>query len=231
MKKVFRLIPSLDCTELEKVERIARAVGNEPGIYGFKVGFSLGLSFGLPRVVETIRRHSRKPVIYDHQKAGTDIPDTGKLFAQTMKNTGIDEVILFPQSGPETMKAWTAAVREQGLKVIVGGIMTHKAYLQSEGGFLSDAGVEGIYRIAVEEGVKAFVVPLTKAKLVRELIGSVKFGPDDEFYSPGFGAQGGDPGAFREIRRHYLICGRSILGASDPVEWVGKTLEELKRYE
>jgi orotidine-5'-phosphate decarboxylase len=228
--KIVRLIPALDVTELEPVERVARSLGQHEMLYGFKIGFSLGLTFGLSRVVETIRRHSDRPIIYDHQKAATDIPDTGQLFARTLKNSGVNEVILFPQAGPETMRAWVQAMGEQGLKTIVGGLMTHKAYRVSEGGFLADEGIERIYRLAVEMRVKAFVVPLTKPDAVAQLQKAVPFPPDAEFYSPGFGKQGGDAGQFSSIRRHYLIAGRSLLEAADPAKWLEDFTRQTRSF-
>ena len=112
MDKIRKVIPALDVTDLKQIEELIEAIDSQDVIYGYKAGFSLGLTHGLPKVVESIRKYSQKPIIYDHQKAATDIPDTGKLFAQTMKNSGIDEVILFPQAGPATLEAWVKAVQE-----------------------------------------------------------------------------------------------------------------------
>ncbi|MEW6709275.1 MAG: orotidine 5'-phosphate decarboxylase / HUMPS family protein [Candidatus Riflebacteria bacterium] len=227
-KKEFRFIPALDVLDLETVEKIAEKTGKSNLVYGYKLGFSLGLTYGLGRVVDLIRRHSEKPIIYDHQKAATDIPDTGALFARTMKNAGINEAILFPQAGPETLKAWIEALQNESLKVIVGGLMTHKAYVVSEGGFLEDKGIETIYRTAVEKAVSAFVVPLTKPDAVEKLVAAVNFPPQSEFYSPGFGSQGGDAGRFPGISRHYLIVGRALLSAADPMAWLEKAAAEIR---
>ena len=99
------VIPACDVETLEQFEELVRQTANVEGIGGYKVGFELGLGFGLPAVVEAVRRHTDKPVIYDHQKAGTDIPDTGKGFARVVKRAGVDTIILFPQAGPETERA------------------------------------------------------------------------------------------------------------------------------
>lgn len=220
--KDVRWIPALDCLDLQEAERVVAAVASHEHLYGFKVGFGLGLAHGLPAVVQMIRRHSDRPVIYDHQKAGTDIPETGTLFARTLRQAGIDEAILFGQAGPATLEAWIQALRQERLKVIVGTLMTHPAFLQAEGGFLADAFPEQVFRLARANAVGAFVVPLTKPALVRHLLERHPAGPDAEFYSPGFGAQGGDPHAFPFVRRHYLIVGRSLLKAADPAAWLAE---------
>jgi orotidine-5'-phosphate decarboxylase len=221
--KVFSLIPALDDPDLTRLDKLVQAVGSHPLLSGYKVGFTLGLTHGLPRVVETIRRHSDKPIIYDHQKAATDIPATGKLFARTLKSAGVDTAILFPQAGPETLRHWVAALFEENMKVLVGGIMTHPAYLQSEGGYLSDEGTVDIYRLSHQLGVRGFVVPLTKPREAQRVVEQAQLGSDCEFYSPGFGAQGGDVTAFPFVRTHHLIVGRALLQASDPAAWLDAT--------
>ncbi|WP_456442720.1 orotidine 5'-phosphate decarboxylase / HUMPS family protein, partial [Caldithrix abyssi] len=162
MVNVRKLIPALDTDDLKLIEHLVREIDRHELIYGYKLGFIAGLTHGLPEVVETIRRFSAKPIIYDHQKAATDIPDMGKRFAQVMKHSGVDEVILFPQAGPATLEAWVKALKEEELKVIVGGIMTHARYRVSEGGYLDDRAVLDIYSRSASLGVRRFVVPLTK---------------------------------------------------------------------
>lgn len=219
-RKSFSLIPSLDVTSLGEAARLVEAVQAHPFVYGFKVGFSLGLAHGLPKTVETIRRLTAKPVIYDHQKAATDIPATGALFARVLSDAGIDEVILFPQAGPATLEAWAEAMMARNLKTIVGVVMTHAKYLQGEGGYLADFSPVDIARRAKAAGVKAFVTPLTKPELVAKLAEETPFDAADEFYSPGLGAQGGDPKAFPALATHRLIVGRALLNAPDPAEYV-----------
>jgi len=218
--KIRKIIPALDVSDLSRIETLLRKIDSLEGIYGYKVGFSLGLTHGLPLVAETVRRFSEKPIIYDHQKAATDIPDTGKLFAKTMKESGMNEVILFPQAGPVTLRAWVEALHEQQLTVIVGGIMTHPKFVASEGGFILDEAVTQIYRSSFELGVRRFVVPLTKPQAVRKLYDEAELDEECIFYSPGFGKQGGDPEQFDYIRTHYWIIGRSLLNAEDPVAYV-----------
>lgn len=221
--KTFYLMPSLDQVDLDKAMRVVARVAEHPFVSSFKVGFSLGLTHGLPRVVEAIRKHTDKPIVYDHQKAGTDIPDTGGLFADVMKSAGVTEAILFPQAGPETLKAWVPALTMRGVTPVVGGLMTHRGFLQSEGGFLSDASVRAVYTIAAELGVRRFVVPLTKPQLVE----GIAFPDDAIFYSPGFGAQGGDARAFPFLRTHHLIAGRALFAAEDARAWVEAVQREL----
>ncbi len=203
---------------LEKFEKIVRETADIEGIGGYKIGFGLALANGLPKVVEVCRRYSTKPIIYDHQKAGTDIPETGKLFATTCKDAGIDAIILLCQSGPETEKAWIAACQNETLEVIVGGLMTHAKYLRSEGGFIADDAVSEVYSIAADNGVNEFVVPGNKPDKIKEIKTLLESkGVDPIFHAPGFISQGGNvsEAATAAGTKWHAIIGRAIYEAQD----------------
>ncbi len=211
------IIPACD-VDVERYERLVRETADLDCIGGYKLGFALGLSIGLPRAVEIARRSTQKPLIYDHQKAATDIPATGAVFMRVMKEAGIDAVILFPQAGIETERAWIKAARDEGLGVIVGGLMTHKGYLRSEGGFIADDAVLDIYTQAAKEGVVDYVVPGNNPaaiEKIRAMLGRVSVDP--VLYSPGFVAQGGSVGGSAQAagERFHAIVGRGIYEADD----------------
>jgi orotidine-5'-phosphate decarboxylase len=211
------VIPACDVETLEQFGRLIAETADVEGIGGYKIGFELAFQ-DLARVVEAARAHTDKPLIYDHQKAGTDIPDTGKNFARAMKRAGVDAAILFPQAGPETERAWIYHLLDNNIKVIVGGRMTHPAYAVSEGGFITDEGALNMYRIAAGAGVNNFVVPGNKPdviKLIREVVEAE--GVDPVFYAPGFIVQGGKISDAAGVagRRFHGIVGRGIYEASD----------------
>ena len=212
------VIPACDVIDIQHFVDIASGVSNVEGIGGLKIGFSLGLTYGLPEIVARARACTTLPIIYDHQKAGTDVTDTGSTFMRVVKKAGVDAVILFPQSGPETERAWIYRALDNDLKVIVGGIMTHPAYLVSEGGFIQDSAAFDMYRIAARAGVRNFVVPGTKPeiiKAVKEVVESEGVNPI--WYVPGMVTQGG---TFAEVtaalgKNWNAIVGRAITNAKD----------------
>ena len=219
IKEKKSVVPACDVATLNELEALVKAVDSVKGIGGYKVGFSLALPYGLPAVVKAIRVHSRKPIIYDHQKAGTDIPDTGAQFAAACAAAGVDAVILFPQAGPETEKAWIQHCQKAGLKIIVGGEMTHPAFLAKDGGFISDDAPRRIYELAASLGVTDFVVPGNKPDKIRfykEIIEKAGCA-SPVFYSPGLVTQGGDvtEGAKAAGERWHAIIGRALYGAGD----------------
>ncbi len=211
------IIPACDC-EVEKYEALIKATAGLPGVGGYKLGFAIALSIGLPRAVEIARRYTDKPLIYDHQKAGSDIPDTGKAFARVCREAGINAVILFPQAGPETERAWVDFARNEELDVIVGGLMTHKKYVRSDGGYIADEAIIEMYELAAGLGVNDYVVPGNNPVAIRKIrVMLEREHSHPVFYSPGFIAQGGDvKAAIEAAGEHYhAIVGRAIYGAPD----------------
>lgn len=219
------VIPACDVT-LEKLKQLVKETCSVEGIGAYKIGFQLVIEHGMKKVVETIREFTDIPIIYDHQKAGTDIPDVGVKFITACK--GVNAVILFPQAGPITEKKWIEAAKEQGMGVIVGGEMTHPGFLAADDGFISDSAPKRIYEIAASLGVRDFVVPgnkpekiLAYKKLFEEL------GIKPVLYSPGLVAQGGEitESAKAAGDSWHAIVGRGIYNAED----MGKAAKELTK--
>jgi orotidine-5'-phosphate decarboxylase len=211
------IIPACDC-DAACYEELVRTTADLQGIGGYKLGFVLALSIGLPRAVEIARKYTSKPLIYDHQKAATDIPDTGKEFAIVCKAAGIDAVILFPQAGPETERAWIDYALNEELKVIVGGMMTHKKYVRSEGGYIADEAIVEIYEKAAGLGVNDYVVPGNNPEVIRKIRAMLEREHSHPvFYSPGFVAQGGkiSEAAAAAGERYHAIVGRAIYEAKN----------------
>lgn len=226
------IIPACDVTA-EKYEALLKATADLPIIGGYKLGFMLALEIGLPKAAEIARRYTKKPLIYDHQKAGTDIPDTGRPFAKTCKQAGIDAIILFPQAGPVTERAWIEAGKEEGLGVIVGGLMTHKSYTRGDGGWIADEAIVEIYLEAARAGVADFVVPGTKLEAISKIRNMLEHvGVEPTFYAPGIGAQGGELAKVAKAagKRFHAIVGRALYDAKNMAEaasMMAKHFEEL----
>lgn len=211
------IIPACDVDE-RKYEELVKCTADIPGIGGYKIGFILALSIGLPKAVEIARKYTEKPLIYDHQKAGTDIPDTGAAFAKVCKGSGIDAVILFPQAGPETERAWIDYARNEELHVIVGGLMTHKKYVRSEGGYLADDAIVEIYERAAGLGINDYVVPGNNPEAIRKIRAMLeREHAHPVLYSPGFVSQGGRvEESIKAAGEHFhAIVGRGIYEADD----------------
>jgi len=211
------LIVACDCSA-HRYEWVLKETCHLSSVSAYKIGFILAMEIGLPKAVEMARNHTNKPLIYDHQKAGTDIPDTGKAFARVCKQSGINAIILFPQAGPETERAWIEAAKEEGLGIIVGGLMTHKKYTRGEGGYIADEAVIEMYLNAVKLGITDFVVPATNPQAIEKIRVMLEHsGIKPVLYATGFGVQGGDlkTAAVALGDRWHAIIGRAIYAAKN----------------
>lgn len=191
------------------------------GLSAVKIGFEVGLGLGLRSAVEEVRLNLEDVVtIYDHQKAGNDIPDTSKNFARAMEQANIEAAILFPFTGPNVEEAWIKALQDVGVGVIVGAEMTHPGFLESEGGRIADNQLTAMFEQAVSLGVRDFVVPGNKPERVafyRRYLDEAA-GEAVTLYAPGFLSQGGEisEAGLAAGDNWHAIVGRAIYEAGDP---------------
>lgn len=219
------IIVSCDSSSKERLKQIISATCGIDGIVGYKIGFSIALGIGLGNATEIVKEECGMPVIYDHQKAGNDIPAMGAKFAEAMKDAGVDSAILFPFTGAETEKGWIAALQKNGIAPMVGGEMTHPDFFD----YINDAAPEKIYSAASLMGVEFFVVPGTKPERMKEISGSF---PGKKFCFPGIGTQGGDLAkAFESIDGpSYAIIGSAICDSAKPAESAKAFASISKRF-
>ena len=219
------IIPSCDVNSLDKLSKLVNATCSVMGVGAYRIGFELVIPFGMEETVKTIRKITKLPIIYDHQKAGTDIPEMGEKFMKACKFA--DAVILFPQSGPETEAAWIKAAQQAKMKVIIGGEMTHQAFLKEAGGFIDDNAPKRIYEIAASMGVADFVSPGNKPDRSMEYVNLIKNKSQKSvFDSPGLVTQGGSISDLaRKLDSWHAIIGRAIYEAKD----MKKAAEELAK--
>ncbi len=212
---------------IEDSAQLVKATAVVEGIGGYKVGAELTIGPGLTEIVSVVKEQMRRidtsitlPVIYDHQKAGTDTPHTAPGSVKEIIAAGADALIIFPFGGPATERAWIKACQDNKFPVLVGGHMTQPDFLEKDGGYIADSAPPRIYRMSAELGVRDFVLPGNKPELVRfyyQLIKKVIGGDDFTVYAPGFIAQGGSISAITEEvgDNWHAIVGRGIYKAKD----------------
>jgi orotidine-5'-phosphate decarboxylase len=212
------VIPACDVNSMGKLMQLVLATSTVSGIGAYKIGLELVIPYGLKELVQMIRDISALPIIYDHQKGGTDIPELGAKFARAVKSAGVDAVILFPFGGAKTEREWIKACQGEGLVVLVGGHMTQAEFLESEKGFISNKAPEQIYGLAADWNVRNFVVPGNKVEFVdyyrllfENMVGEGNF----TLYAPGFVDQGGEVSKTGKVagKNWHAIVGGGIYNA------------------
>ena len=212
MKKKTRLILALDVTTREQALSLAEKLC---GYFdAIKIGYPLILSAGLGIVTEIA---TTLPVIADLKVA--DIPNTNRLICQAVLGAGARGIIAQAFPGKDSLQACAKSAAEHGADLYVVTEMSHP------GAELFMAPLaEKMARLAVEVGAAGVVAPATRPdriKLIRSIIG------EQIIISPGVGAQGGSAGAALQAGADYLIVGRSIYEAEDPVASAKKLLALL----
>ena len=227
------IIFAADLPALSSLEEILKSIGKNNKLVALKVGFSLALRYGLPVIASKIRKFSNLPIIYDHQKAATDIPSMGKPFANICKDSGIESVILFPQAGPVTLRAFVEALFDNSLIPIVGTTMTHRSYLAAEGGYISNEAPNKIIEHSIELGVRNFVLPATKPNLISHYIDEYlqKIAPTS-IIAPGIGSQGASikSTSIATKGHHFFpVIGSAIYKSKDPEKALEFFTEEMEQ--
>lgn len=226
------IVIACDVATLEALERLVEVTSVVPEATGYKIGFSLGLRYGLAEVVRCIRARSDKPIIYDHQKGGTDIPQMGRAFADVCDHAGVNGAILFPHSGPATLEAWLDALMDKGIVPLVGWVMTHPKFLASEGGFIADDAYRHVYPICFGRGVTHFILPATKPQHVAALRqeGENLGKRNIVVLSPGIGRQKADIDVVKKCFvgvKWSPIVGSAIYESDDPADATARIAAEF----
>jgi orotidine-5'-phosphate decarboxylase len=142
-----------------------------------------------------------------------DIETTNAVAVEQLIKMGFDAVIANPFIGRDALASVVQKAHQGDAGIIALVYMSHPG--AKEGFGLKIQG-RGLYRMFFERatavGVDGVVVGATQDKILKEIAGQLPV------YSPGVGAQGGDPEQTIRNGADYLIIGRSILEAKEPAK-------------
>ena len=196
------LILSLDV--LDKTEACAIAKSCAPYIDAIKVGYPLVLATGLSIVRDLA--DLGLPLIADFKVA--DIPNTNRLICEAVFSAGFDAVIAHGFVGPDAARTCVEVAHSHGGAAYIVAEMSHPGATE----FFHGGVAERIAELAVAVRADGIIAPATRPERIvrlREIIGK------KTIYSPGGGAQGGDPDAVARLVDGSIV-GRSIYAAEDP---------------
>ncbi|MEM0029888.1 MAG: orotidine 5'-phosphate decarboxylase [Candidatus Nitrosocaldus sp.] len=168
-----------------------------------------------------------------------DIPSTNKVTIDYLADSGFDALTINPIIGLDALNDTIHHAHGRG-GVCMGAIalvyMSHKSAESSYGMQVGAVVPEGqhaqnptsstsLYRIFLEwaltSNADGIVVGATRPEMIREcrayMVGKHGYRVT-ALFSPGSGAQGGDPSIALKSGADYIIVGRSILYADDPVK-------------
>jgi orotidine-5'-phosphate decarboxylase len=216
------IMPALDADSFDAVKRVVERTTRIDGVVAYKLGLTSVLRLGLAAVARELRSLTDLPLIYDHQKAGPDVPDMAAKFAALCKEAGVDGLILFPVAGPRAVAEFVGNALANRLLPVVGGDLPLPDYNVKGGGYIADDALGRIFERSVAMRADHFVVPATDLAKVRRLSAWLVERLEVPFlFMPGIGPLGGsikDAFAAAPGCRRYAVVGRAVYGAPDPAE-------------
>jgi orotidine-5'-phosphate decarboxylase len=224
------IVVALDAEKVDESLRVVEATTDVPGVVGYKLGLTVVLRLGLASAVEKLRAATKLPIIYDHQKAGPDVPDMAVKFCKTCRESGVDGLILFPTAGPRAVSAFVGESFRNRLLPIVGGDLPFPDYNAAGGGYVIDNALDLIFDRAMAIGADHFVVPGNTPDKLRHHAARLRQRIDvPVLLVPGIGPLGGTltdavkaaPGC-----RVFGVVGRAVYAAPDPRAAARKLVDE-----
>lgn len=228
------VVPALDVESVEELQRLVEATHDVEGIVGYKLGVAGALHLGLRGAVQAIQNITDLPVVYDHQKAGLDIPDMAAKYASICSEAGVHSLILFPLAGERAVREFVGHAQRGGLVPIVGGALPLAEYYVSGGGYVADDALDRIFALSAALGATEFVVPANDPEVVKRYARGLQAEVDRPgIFLPGIGALGGSiESAFVAAAgcRCYAVIGREIYKSKDPRVRAQQLGEEALRW-
>jgi hypothetical protein len=146
---------------IEATERI-------PFVVGYKIGALTVLETGLKDTLRSIKKISSKPLLYDHQKLGCDLPDIYKgRMLDLIKSYGADGVFIFPLGGQEVLESIINKCVDIELTPIVCGDLSYKGFFTEEGGYVDIDIQQRIYLDAASYGVSHFMMSCNRVDRIK----------------------------------------------------------------
>jgi orotidine-5'-phosphate decarboxylase len=153
------VVPALDIDSHEQFELVVKSTTKVDGVVGYKLGLTTVLRFGLDESVRRLRDLTDLPILYDHQKAGPDMPDMAKKFTAMCAQAGVDGLILFPVAGPTAVDGFVGEAVKAGIAPVVGGEIPVPDYCASGGGYMLDDALDRILQRSTAAKADHFVLP------------------------------------------------------------------------
>lgn len=227
LRKPPSIIPSLDLNLEGATDLLGELADVEEKIAAYKMSSLQIMEKGLEEVVEEIRAYTNLPLIYDHQKACTDIPPIVKNQVDAVASLGIDSFIAVPQgAGSKSLESFVKASKENKIIPVVLLEMTHPG----ANDYLKKNTPSKVFDRAVKLGVKHFVVPGNKTEKINQYrCWADKEDKKIKLLSPGIGAQGGTAESAVKTGVDYPIIGRAIYTSEKPAEAVEKIYDACKK--
>ena len=200
-----------------------KTIQNIKTLHSYLCGIKLNFHLLLPLSFKEISRINKTAHNYGLQTIAdiklNDIGNTNKVTTEHLWNLGFDAVIANPIMGLDSLKQLVKSSHKENKGVITLCHMSAPEAKLSYDMEIKMGKKQQLYQLfldwAIASKVDGIVVGATFPEIIRYC--NKKAGTKLDIFSPGIGTQGGSAKEAISVGTDYLIVGRTILNAKNPV--------------
>ena len=201
----------------------AKTIQNIKELHPYLCGIKLNFHLLLPLSSKEISRINKIAHRYGLQTIAdiklNDIGNTNRVATEHLWNVGFDAVIVNPIMGLDSLKKLVKSCHKENKGVITLCHMSAPEAKLSYDMEIKMGKKQQLYQLfldwAIASKVDGIVVGATFPEIIRYC--NKKAGTKLDIFSPGIGTQGGSAKEVISVGADYLIVGRTILNAKNPV--------------
>jgi len=215
-------VKNLETKTIENIKQL------HPFLCGIKLNFHLLLPLSGKEILKINKLAHRYGLQTIADIKLNDIGNTNRVTTENLWNLGFDAVIANPIMGLDSLKSLVKSAHKNKKGVIT---LCHMSAPEAKLSYDMEVKMrkkQKLYQLfldwALDAKVDGIVVGATFPKIIQHC--SQKAGKKLSIFSPGVGTQGGNANEVISSGTNYLIVGRTILNAKNPVS-VAKKLQLL----
>jgi len=154
--------------EISNIEDVISITKELSFVAGYKLGARPVIKNGLRDISNLIKEQTSKPLLYDHQKFGNEVPEicSGDIL-DNIKDSGIDGIVVLPLAGRKVLGSIVNKCSKIKLLPVVCGDLSYEGYFSSEGGYIENDTQQKIYIDAANLGVSHFIMSCNRIERIK----------------------------------------------------------------
>jgi orotidine-5'-phosphate decarboxylase len=150
------------------IENILAVTKELDYVAGYRIGARLAIKNGLKDAVSLIKKHTSKPLLYDHQKFGSEVPEISSSdILDDVRDCGVDGIVILPLAGMRALDSIINKCNKIELLPVVCGDLSYYGYFNSEGGYIESNIQQKIYLDAANFGVSHMIMSCNRVERIK----------------------------------------------------------------